>query len=51
MQKPKEGIIKTTIRVPKQLWDKVRIFSIEQNTSAEALVVKALTELLKKGGN
>lgn len=52
MQKPKaEEIIKTTIRVPKQLWDKVRIRAIEQNTSAEALVVKALGELLRRGGN
>jgi hypothetical protein len=47
----KETIIKTTIRVPKQLWDKVRIRAIEQGTSAEAMVVKALTEHLKRGGN
>jgi hypothetical protein len=51
MSKPKEEIIKTTIRVPKQLWDKVRIRAIEQNTSAEAMVIKALSEHLKKGGN
>jgi hypothetical protein len=51
MPKPKEGITKTTIRVPKQLWDKVRIRAIEQGTSAEALVIKALLEHLKKGGN
>jgi len=51
MQKSKEEIIKTTIRVPRQLWDKVRIRAIEQSTSAEAMVIKALTELLKKGGN
>ena len=51
MKKPKEEIVKTTIRVPKQLWDKVRIEAIKQNTSAEAFVVKALGEHLKKGGN
>jgi len=47
----KDEIIRTTIRVPKPLWAKVRISAIEQNTSAEAFVVKALTKLLKKGGN
>ena len=50
MQKPKEEIVKTSIRVPKQLWDRVRIRAIEQNTSAEAIVVSALGEFLKKGG-
>lgn len=49
MSKP--AVIKTTIRVPKQLWDKVRIRAIEQDTSAEAIVVKALGEHLKKGGS
>ena len=43
-------IIKTTIRVPKQLWDQVRIRAIEQSTTAEAFVVKALGESLRKGG-
>jgi hypothetical protein len=47
-QKPE--IIKTTIRVPKPLWDKIRIHAIEKNTSAEAIVVTALSEHLKKGG-
>ena len=51
MKKPTDEIIKTTIRVPKQLWDKVRIRAIEQGTSAEAIVVKSLGEYLKKGGN
>ena len=51
MAKPKEEIVRTTIRVPKALWDRVRIAAIKQNTSAEALVVKALGDQLKKGGN
>lgn len=50
MGKSKEEIIKTTIRVPKPLWDKVRIRGIEQGMSAEAIVVTALGEFLKKGG-
>jgi hypothetical protein len=40
-------IIKTTIRVPKPLWDDVRIEAIKQGTSAEDLVVRALCEHLK----
>lgn len=50
MSKPDE-IIKTTIRVPKTLWDRVRIRAIEDGSSAEAIVVKALGEHLKKGRN
>jgi len=45
--KEKETIIKTTIRVPKQMWDKVRIRAIREDISAEALVVRALTQYLK----
>ena len=47
----KDEIIRTTIRVPRSLWNQVRISAIEQNTSAEAFVVKALKKLLKKGGS
>ena len=49
MAKPKEPIIKTTIRCPKPLWDKVRIRAIEESTSAEVLVVRALALYLKGG--
>ena len=47
MKKPKEENTKTTIRVPKQMWDKVRIRAIQESISAEALVVRALTQYLK----
>jgi len=49
MPKPKDEIVKTTIRVPKPLWDKVRIRGIEQSVSAESLVVLALERMLKGG--
>ena len=50
MKKSKEQIVKTTIRVPKSVWDAVRIQAIKQNISAEKFVVEALTRHLK-GGN
>jgi len=47
VKKPKDEIVKTTIRVSRSLWDKVRITAIQRGTSAEALVAEALTDLLK----
>ncbi len=51
MPKSNPEIIKTTIRVPKALWDKVRIRAIHEGSSAEAIVISALGEYLRKGGN
>ena len=34
-----------------QLWDRVRIQAIEQNSSAEAIVIKSLSDYLKKGAS
>lgn len=45
----KDLIIKTTIRVSKTLWDRVRIRAIKENSSAEAIVASALREYLNKG--
>jgi len=42
----KPEIIKTTIRVPKPLWDRVRIFAIEHNGTAEGVVITALSEFI-----
>lgn len=47
--KEKEQVTKTTLRVPKTLWDKVKIRAIQENISAEALVNSALTQYLKGG--
>jgi hypothetical protein len=51
MKPAKPDIVKTTIRVPKSLWDKVRHRAIDLNISAEALVIEALGDFVKKGGN
>jgi len=48
---PKTEVIKTTIRCPKQLWQRVQHLAIDLGVSAESIVVKALGEYLKKGGN
>jgi len=51
MAKRKADIIKTTLRVPKTLWDRVKIEAIKRNTTAESFIIQALTAELKKGGN
>jgi hypothetical protein len=42
--KPK--IIKTTIRIERSLWNRVRVLAIENGTSAEALTTLVLKELV-----
>ncbi len=44
--KPKTKIIKTTIRIDRNLWNKVRILAVKNGTTAEALVTLALQELV-----
>jgi len=44
-----EAIIKTTVRCPAFLWKRVRLRAIQDGTSAEALVIAALTAYLKGG--
>ena len=47
----KEGITKTTLRVPTELWKEVRTRAIAEGISAESLVNAALVLYLKtKGG-
>jgi hypothetical protein len=48
--KPKVDVVKTTIRVPRALWDTVRHQAIDLGISAETLVIKALGDFTKKGG-
>ena len=45
-----DPIIKTTIRPTKSLWAKVRHLAIDEGVSAEAIVLKAVAEYVKKGG-
>jgi hypothetical protein len=48
-QDDKQQIIKTTLRCPAELWKRVRMRAIKDGTTAEALVIAALSEYLKKG--
>jgi predicted transcriptional regulator len=51
MSKPKPEIIKTTIRVPKSVWQAVQHLAIDEDVTAEWIVITALAEYLKtKGG-
>ena len=43
------AIIKTTVRCPASLWKRVRLRAIQDGTSAESLVIAALTAYLKGG--
>jgi hypothetical protein len=44
-----EAITKTTVRCPTSLWKRVRLRAIQDGTSAESLVIAALTAYLKGG--
>ncbi len=45
------NIVKTTIRMPRKLWNRVRTRAIEEQRDAQDLVVAALKEYMsKKGG-
>lgn len=49
--KPKQDpleIVKTTIRVPQPLWDAVRRRAIDERSSAQEIIERALTDYLKK---
>jgi predicted transcriptional regulator len=52
MKEPKPEIIKTTIRVPKPIWQRVQHFAIDSDVTAERVVVEALKAYLRaKGGD
>ena len=42
--------IKTTIRLPKALWNQIRILAVKNGTTAEALVELGLKLVVKRGG-
>jgi hypothetical protein len=48
-KKAQEAITKTTVRCPASLWKRVRMRAIQDGTSAESLVIAALTAYLKGG--
>lgn len=47
---PGEEIVRTTIRVPRSLWDAVRHRAIDENSDAQELVIRALQQYLKQKG-
>jgi predicted HicB family RNase H-like nuclease len=50
MDEKGEEIVRTTLRVPRKLWDEVRHRAIKDHLSLQDLVIRALTEYVKKGG-
>ena len=54
MPKPRtEGsdAVKTTIKLPAELWEKAKVRAIEDRTDLRTIVVAALGAYLKKGGS
>jgi hypothetical protein len=39
---------KTTLRLPEELWRELRIMAVRQGTTAQDLVIRALTAYVKK---
>jgi hypothetical protein len=48
-KKPKEELIMTTARIPRQFWAKVRARAFEEKIGTGDLIIRALAEYLKKG--
>jgi hypothetical protein len=48
-EKPAPDIVKTTIRVRRELWNAVMHRSIDENRSVQAIVELALEQYLKRG--
>lgn len=46
--KPKE-IVRTTLRMPRPLWEKVQHRAIDEHKGISELILQAVTEYLKKG--
>ena len=50
MKQKAEPLARVTMRLPQSLWDAVQHRAIDEHVSLSALVAKALTDYLKKGG-
>ena len=46
----KETMVKTSLKLPENLWKRVRIRAIETNMEAQQIVALALEQFMKKGG-
>ena len=49
-QAKESEIVRTTIRVPRNLWDAAKHRAIEDHLPVQDLVIKALENYVKKGG-
>jgi hypothetical protein len=47
--KPKEEIVRTTLRMPKPLWEKVQHRCIDENRGIAELINQAVLEYVRKG--
>lgn len=44
-----QEIVRTTIRVPRELWDKAKIRAVKERVSLQEMVIVALEAYLKGG--
>jgi hypothetical protein len=49
--KSKQRIIATTVRVPQEFWDRVRIQAIHEGVGTGELIIRVMTDYLKKGAS
>ncbi len=49
MRKKPTEVIKTTLRLPRPLWDAVRIEAIRRHLTIQQYLVEVLTEATRKG--
>jgi hypothetical protein len=45
----KQESVKTTLRLPRTLWDEIRIKAIKDGVTAQDMVINALSAFLKGG--
>jgi hypothetical protein len=49
--KSKRELVITTVRVPRVFWGKVRARAFEEGLGTGELIIRALSEYLRKGGH
>jgi hypothetical protein len=48
-KQPKQDLVITTARIPREFWGKVRARAFEENMGTGELIIKALEQYLKGG--
>ena len=51
MKKKPPELIKTTLRLPRKVWDDARIEAIRQHKTLQQFLTDVLTAATRKGGN